>query len=67
MTLHDRRIEVNVGRTVNLGNYESLRLDVSLGGNLEVGESVSDSVDQIYILLTDIINGKIAGAKEGNK
>jgi len=34
MFLKNRRIEVNVGRTVNLGNYESERIDISLGGDI---------------------------------
>jgi len=62
--LSNRRIEVNLGRTVNLGNYESLRIDVSLGGDIPDNEGVSDNVDDIYSLLTNIINEKIKESKE---
>jgi len=63
MRLSNKRIEVNLGRTVNLGNYESLRIDVSLGGDIPDGEGVSDNVDDIYSLLTNIINEKIMESK----
>ncbi len=66
MFLKNRRIEVNVGRTVNLGNYESERIDISLGGDIEIGEDVDNSISEIHTLLTKIINQKIIEAKERN-
>jgi len=42
------RAEVNVGFTANVGNYESLRTDVSLGGTLEPGEDHEEATRELY-------------------
>jgi hypothetical protein len=64
MLMDNRKIEVKVGRTINLGNYESERIDVSLGGRLAEGESASDNIKQIHELLLRLVNEKIAEIKD---
>lgn len=40
--------KVNLGFTMNIGNYESLRTDIELGGTLEPGEPVDEAVKELY-------------------
>lgn len=42
------KAEINVGFTANIGNYESLRTDVLLGGTLDPGEDVHEAVKTLY-------------------
>lgn len=42
------KVEIKLGFTSNIGNYESLRTDVLLGGTLEPGEPVDEAVKELY-------------------
>lgn len=37
-------VKLNLGRTINLGNYESLRIDIELGATLDENENLADVV-----------------------
>jgi len=41
-------VEIDAGFTQNIGNYESLRTDVRIGGTMEPGETVEEAVDAVY-------------------
>lgn len=43
-----KSVEVSIGFTSNVGNYESLRTNVTLGGTLEPGEDVDAAVKELY-------------------
>lgn len=43
-----RNVEINVGRTVNMGNYESLRLDVKYGAEVAPGENDEQVTRALY-------------------
>lgn len=47
----NRRIGVSLGRTVNLGNFESLRIDIEISAdvNLEKGEELKEYQDALFI------------------
>ena len=57
--MKDRRIEVKVGKTVNLGNYESERIDIALGGTIENDEDVNVVYDEVFELLNDELNKRV--------
>lgn len=42
---------LSLGKTVNLGNYESLRADLSIKVNLEDGETFEDTVSEMKAVL----------------
>jgi hypothetical protein len=42
---------LSLGKTVNLGNYESLRADLSIKVNLEDGETFEDTVSEMKTVL----------------
>ena len=60
--LTNRRIDVKIGRTINTGNYESERIDISLGGDIEESDILENSIKEIYDLLEIQITERI-----GNK
>lgn len=41
-------IEVSLGFTRNMGNFESLRIDLGLGDYPREGESVDDAYERVY-------------------
>lgn len=57
--MKDRRIEVKVGKTINLGNYESERIDIALGGTIENDEDVNVVYDEVFELLSDELNKRV--------
>lgn len=42
------KIKINFGRTVNLGNYESLRIDVELSATLGAGDDVQHASEDLF-------------------
>ncbi len=41
-------VKVNLGFTANLGNFQSLRVDVGLEDFVRSGEHVDDAVERVY-------------------
>jgi hypothetical protein len=52
------KIKVSIGRTYNLGNYNSLRLDVGLEDQLEYNDKVVNDYDfdAIYSRLKELLS-----------
>jgi hypothetical protein len=42
------RVTVTLGFTKNLGNFESLRVDIGIQDHLRSGENISDATDRVY-------------------
>ena len=42
-----REITLSLGRTINVGNFESLRVDVSFSARLDQGEDVDKAYDEL--------------------
>lgn len=40
-------VKVSLGRTINLGNYESSRVDFSLSAIVEDGDSIDDVISTV--------------------
>ncbi len=45
----NRRISISLGRTINTGNYASLRVDVSLETDLLDGEQLSPAMEELQV------------------
>jgi len=54
----------SIGYTHNLGNFQSLRLDVSINDFTREGESVRDATERIYRFAENELAKKINEAKE---
>lgn len=50
-----RRVEISIGKTINLGNYESIRVQVGLSEDIPEKGELEKSFDYIY----DKVNGKL--------
>lgn len=42
------RITVSLGYTRNMGNFESLRVDIGVADDLRQGEGMDDGFDRVY-------------------
>ena len=62
LELKNRRIEVKVGRTINLGNYESKRIDIGVSGDIKDDDFVLTEINELYKMLEDEINKQIKDA-----
>jgi hypothetical protein len=46
--ISDTRVTVSLGFTKNLGNFESLRVDIGVQDFVRSGENISDATDRVY-------------------
>ena len=56
-----KEIEVRVGRTYNIGKFESLRLDYSISMPLKEGDSPSETMDAAADKLLAFVDRKALG------
>jgi len=49
--MKDRRVEVKIGKTINIGNYESERIDISLGGTINDDDDPITIYNEVFELL----------------
>ncbi len=57
------RVKVNYGKTINLGNFESLRIDVGVESDIKPGESKEKVVDKLISFCENKISELEAEAK----
>jgi hypothetical protein len=50
------KVTVALGYTLNLGNFQSLRIDLGIEDSRRDGESVNDAFDRVY----SFVEGKLA-------
>ena len=60
-------IKINYGRTVNLGNFESLRLDIELSAAIDETDDAEQVADNLRAEAKLTINRWIKFEKNGNK
>lgn len=61
-----RRIEVSLGRTINTGDYESARIDVTYAADLKDKEDVVEAYESCWELVDRELSKKVKQI-EGNK
>lgn len=42
------KVTVSLGYTLNLGNFQSLRIDLSVSDNKRDGENITDAFERVY-------------------
>jgi hypothetical protein len=57
------RVKVALGYTLNLGNFQSLRIDLGIDEDRREGESVSEAFDRVYSFVEQKLIEKINEAK----
>ena len=57
------RVKVALGYTLNLGNFQSLRIDIGIDEDRREGESVSEAFERVYGFVEQKLIEKINEAK----
>ena len=57
------KVSVTLGYTLNLGNFQSLRLDLGVVDSRRNGETPDQAFERVYKFVEDKLAAKIAEAK----
>ena len=57
------KVSVTLGYTLNLGNFQSLRLDLGVVDSKKDGETTNDAMERVYKFVEDKLTEKINEAK----
>ena len=63
MKMEDTKVSVTLGYTLNLGNFQSLRLDLGVVDTKRDGENTDQAFERVYKFVEDKLAAKIAEAK----
>jgi len=63
MNNEETKINVTLGYTLNLGNFQSLRLDLGIVDSARNGENINQAFDRVYKFVEDKLTEKINEAK----
>lgn len=58
------KVQWSLGYTMNLGNFESLRLDVQVSDYVREGESTTQASDRVYKFTEEQLQAKVVEAKQ---
>ena len=58
------KVTISLGYTLNLGNFQSLRIDLGVEDSKRDGETISEAFDRVYGFVEDRLITKINEAKE---
>jgi hypothetical protein len=63
MENEDTKVSVTLGYTLNLGNFQSLRLDLGIVDSRKNGENINQAFERVYKFVEDKLTEKINEAK----
>jgi len=63
MENNDTKVNVALGYTLNLGNFQSLRIDIGVEDSLRNEEHVEDGFNRVYSFVENKLIEKIQEAK----
>ena len=63
MENEDTKVSVTLGYTLNLGNFQSLRLDLGVVDSRHNGENINQTFERVYKFVEDKLTEKINEAK----
>jgi hypothetical protein len=64
MENEDTKVSVTLGYTLNLGNFQSLRLDLGVVDARRNGENIDQAFERVYKFVEDKLTDKIKEAQE---
>ena len=64
MENEDTKVSVTLGYTLNLGNFQSLRLDLGIVDSKRGEETTNEAFERVYKFVEDKLTEKINEAKE---
>lgn len=56
------KVRVGLGYTLNLGNFQSLRIDLEVTDNKRDGENTNDAFERVYKFVEDRLAEKVKEA-----
>jgi hypothetical protein len=62
MNNEDTRVRVGLGYTLNLGNFQSLRIDLEVTDSKREGENTNDAFERIYEFVEERLAIKVKEA-----
>jgi hypothetical protein len=63
MNNEETKVAVTLGYTLNLGNFQSLRIDLSVTDNRREGENINDAFDRVYSFVETKLQEKVVEAQ----
>jgi hypothetical protein len=63
MNNEETKVTVGLGYTLNLGNFQSLRIDISVTDNKREGENTNDAFERVYAFVEKKLTEKVAEAQ----
>lgn len=63
MNNEETKVTVGLGYTLNLGNFQSLRIDLSVTDNKREGENTNDAFERVYAFVEAKLQEKVAEAQ----
>jgi hypothetical protein len=62
MENENTKVKVALGYTLNLGNFQSLRIDVEITDSKREGENTNDAFERVYKFVEDKLAEKVKEA-----
>lgn len=62
MNNEETKVSVGLGYTLNLGNFQSLRIDLQVQDNKRDGENTNDAFERVYKFVEDKLAEKVKEA-----
>jgi len=57
-------VNVGLGYTLNIGNFENIRIDVGVTDEVAKDETIDEAIERVYELVGAQLVNKVASAKE---
>ena len=61
---NETKVSVTLGYTLNLGNFQSLRVDLGVVDSVREGENTNDAMNRVYDFVEAKVVEKVQEAKE---
>ena len=62
MNNEDTKVNVALGYTLNLGNFQSLRIDIGIEDSRRDGENIAEAFDRVYSFVEEKLTEKVREA-----
>lgn len=63
MENNDTKVTVTLGYTLNLGNFQSLRIDLGVTDSRRDGENINEAFERVYSFVETKLGEKVAEAQ----
>ena len=57
-------VRVSLGKTINIGNFESLRIDIAIEDEIPGKKSYADGIDMVYRSVSEELEKKIEDVRK---